>query len=86
VAVVAISPDPPEAAAKLKQAMGDPPFLLLSDPDQKVRPLCGVNHCVVLLDGAGAIRWGALDENWRTIRLASVVQAAYRLGEGREAK
>ena len=77
--MVAISPDPPEVSAKLKRTLGGP-ILLLSDPERKVPPFCEeLSHCQVLLDGEGVVRWGAFDENWRSIRIDSVIQAAYRL-------
>lgn len=77
--MVAISPDPPEVSARLRALVGHD-VVLLSDPDQRVQPLCeGLAHCQVLLDGRGVIRWGAFDENWRSIPTDSVVQAAYRL-------
>lgn len=77
--MVAISPDPPEVSARFRSEVG-PDVVLLSDPDGRVPSLCNeLTHCQVLLDGDGVIRWGALDENWRSIELAPVLQAAYRL-------
>ena len=77
--MVAVSPDPPEVSAELRKEVG-PDVILLSDPDQRVPSLCDeLTHCQVLLDRDGVVRWGALDENWRSIDLDRVVQAAYRL-------
>jgi peroxiredoxin len=77
--VVAISPDPPEVSAEFRKVVG-PGVVLLSDPDGRVPSLCdNLAHCQVLLDRDGVVRWGALDENWRSIDLDSVLQAAYRL-------
>lgn len=78
VKVVAVVDDPPAVAARIKSSLG-PSVTLLSNADNRVKPMCGLNHCQVVLDRKGAIRWGGLDENWRSIRVESVLQAAYRL-------
>ncbi len=76
---MAISPDPPDVSARLAVAMG-PQIILLSDLVGRVPPLCErLTHCQVLLDSNGIIRWGAFDENWRSIPFDAVLQAAYRL-------
>lgn len=76
---MAISPDPPEVSARLRRTIG-PAIVLLSDVDRRVPPLCDeLTHCQVLLDRHGIVRWGAFDYNWRSIRIDSVLQAAYRL-------
>jgi peroxiredoxin len=64
--ILAVSTDPPEALAKLKTSL-HLPFKLLSDPDRRATPMCGLSmHCLVAVDGAGDIRWGGFNENWRT--------------------
>ncbi len=66
-------------AAKLRPLLGRD-IILLSDPDRRVPPFCNqLSHCQVLLDPNGVVRWGAFDENWRSIRTELIVQAAYRL-------
>jgi len=81
VRVVGISPDPPEIAARFRAEL-KLPFPLLSDEELRLAPkLCGPSaHCELVVDPAGVIRWGALNDNWRvTARPEAVLQAAYRL-------
>lgn len=81
VRVLAISPDPPEVAAALRERAGIP-FPVLSDPYQTATAvLCsGGSHCELLLDGRGVVRWGAFSDNWREIpQPRTVLQAGYRL-------
>ena len=65
VAVVAASPDMPDALAKLRREL-DLPMRLLSDRDeQAVNALCGgLAHCELLIDAKGIVRWGAFSESW----------------------
>ncbi len=77
--ILAISRDPPEALARLKQTL-QLPFTLLSDPTQRVVGSCGLSHCALLLDKDGVIRWGVLTENWQQrLPPTAVLQAALRL-------
>jgi len=81
VEVIGISPDPPEVAARFRAEL-ELPFPLLSDEEHRLAPkLCGSSaHCELLVDPAGVIRWGALNDNWRVrARPEAVLQAAYRL-------
>lgn len=81
VAVVGISPDPPEISARWSHELALP-FPLLSDESQRLAPdLCGGSaHCQLVVDSTGTIRWGSLTDNWRLNLPPSVVlQAAYRL-------
>ena len=79
VQIVAISSDSQEAAARTKERF-DLPFTVLADPDLHVVPRCGVSHCLVLLDDAGAVRWGAFTENWRgATPYDRVLQVAMRM-------
>jgi peroxiredoxin len=81
VRVLGISPDPPEVSAKWKRELGVG-FPLLTDEDQRLaQDLCGARaHCLLVVDGAGVVRWGALRDNWRAdVRPGAVLQAAYRL-------
>jgi peroxiredoxin len=81
VRVVGISPDPPEVSLRWSRELGLP-FPLLSDPSERIGPdLCGGSaHCELIVDERGAIRWGALSDNWRLNPPAStILQAVYRL-------
>jgi peroxiredoxin len=81
VRVLGISPDPPEVSTKWKRELGVK-FPLLSDEEQRlVEEFCGARaHCLLLVDPARVVRWGALRDNWRTgVRPEAVLQAAYRL-------
>jgi peroxiredoxin len=87
VRVVGISADPPSLSAKWKSTLGLP-FPLLSDEEQRLAPaLCNANaHCLVLLDRSGVICWGELNDNWRNaVKAETILQAAYRLLQGRGA-
>jgi peroxiredoxin len=66
VRLVGISPDPVEDLARLRRE-ADPGFPLVSDGGEAlVTALCGgLEHCQVLLDARGTIRWGEGTESWR---------------------
>jgi peroxiredoxin len=79
--VVAISPDSPSDAARSQRELGLP-FPLLSDEHQHLASdQCGgVDHCQIVADHLGNIRWGSLNDNWRVQTPPRLVlQAAYRL-------
>jgi peroxiredoxin len=83
VRIVGISADPPETSARWKQTERIP-FPLLSDSRRTLtESICGQNgHCVVLVDSAGVVRWGALNDYWRGApRPEVVLRAAARLGD-----
>ena len=83
VQIVAISGDAQEAAARMKERFGLP-FTVLADPELHVVPRCRVSHCLVLLDAAGVVRWGAFTENWRgATPYDRVLQVAMRMRSGR---
>jgi peroxiredoxin len=66
VRLVGISPDTAEELAQLRRE-ADPGFPLISDGGEElVTALCGgLEHCQILLDARGAIRWGEGTESWR---------------------
>jgi len=80
VHVYGISGDPPDALLRGKERQ-QLPFSLLSDPERKLSHLCDFSmHCLLLFDGDGTLRWGGLNESWRSPpRYESILQAAYRL-------
>jgi peroxiredoxin len=65
VELIAISPDQPEALARLRAELGLS-FQLLSDSTETaVTALCaGLAHCQLLADSKGIVRWGAFSESW----------------------
>ncbi|MET0411662.1 MAG: redoxin domain-containing protein, partial [Polyangiaceae bacterium] len=65
VELIAISPDQPEALARLRAELGLK-FRLLSDSNETaVTALCaGLAHCQLLVDRDGVVRWGAFSESW----------------------
>jgi hypothetical protein len=78
---VGISPDRPVALARLGREL-HLGFPLVSDPGERAVALfCGgVAHCLVLLDGAGDVRWAGASERWsRLPPLETLLQAAYRM-------
>jgi peroxiredoxin Q/BCP len=82
VRVLGVSPDPPDVCAEWSRSVRLP-FPLLSDEQRRLAPaLCGTSeHCVLVIDPAGVVRWGRLNENWREgARPEGVLQRAYRLG------
>lgn len=82
VRLFGVSADPPAVSAEWKRTLKIP-FPLLSDPHRALaQALCGQNaHCVVLVDSAGVVRWGALNDYWRgALPAADVLIAARRLG------
>jgi peroxiredoxin len=80
VRVLALSGDPVDAAARFRERAALP-FTLLADPDLRVVSRCRVSHCLVLLDGSGAIRWTAFTDNWRGLPdYAAILQNAVALG------
>jgi peroxiredoxin len=81
VRVVAISPDPPLALARLRQDL-HLGFPLVSDAEERlVTVFCGgLAHCLVLLDAAGNVRWAGASERWSHVPpLETLLQAAYRM-------
>jgi peroxiredoxin Q/BCP len=81
IQLVAVSPDPPEALARLRDELGLR-FALLSDESElAVTSLCGgLSHCQLLVDPAGTIRWAALSESWSsTAPPEAILQAAMLL-------
>jgi peroxiredoxin len=79
--VVGISRDSPSDAARSQRELGLP-FPLLSDEHQHLASdQCGgVDHCQIVADPLGNIRWGGLNDNWRVETPPRIVlQAAYRL-------
>jgi peroxiredoxin Q/BCP len=81
VQLVAISPDPPAALARLREQLGLR-FRLLSDENETaVTALCGgLAHCQLLVDPAGVVRWAAYSESWSQASAPeAVLQAAIDL-------
>jgi peroxiredoxin len=82
VRVLGVSPDPPDVCAEWSRSV-HLAFPLLSDEGRRLAPaLCGTSeHCVLVIDPEGVVRWGRLNENWRAgARPEAVLQRAYRLG------
>jgi thioredoxin-dependent peroxiredoxin len=82
VQVLGVSPDPPDACAEWSRTVSLP-FPLLSDEQRRLASeVCGATeHCVLIADPQGIVRWGRLNENWRAAaRPETVLQSAYRLG------
>jgi peroxiredoxin len=78
IELLAISPDQPEALARLRSEMGLS-FRLLSDANETaVTALCaGLAHCQLLADREGIVRWGAFSESWSAATSPdSILQAA----------
>ena len=81
VELIAISPDQPEALARLRAELGLS-FRLLSDSNETaVTALCaGLAHCQLLADGKGIVRWGAFSESWSAATAPeAILQAATSL-------
>jgi peroxiredoxin len=81
VRVVGVSPDPPDMCAEWSRSV-HLPFPLLSDENRRlVSDVCNATeHCVVVVDPQGIIRWGRLNESWREgPQPEAVLQSAYRL-------
>lgn len=81
VQLIAISPDQPEALARLRAELGLK-FRLLSDANETaVTALCaGLAHCQLLVDSAGVVRWGAFSESWSAATAPeAILQAATSL-------
>jgi len=81
VELIAISPDQPEALARLRSDMGLS-FRLLSDSSEAaVTALCaGLAHCQLLADSKGVVRWGAFSESWSAATAPeTILQAATSL-------
>ncbi len=81
VRIVAVSPDPPEAAAALRRELGLD-LAVLSDPDEEaVTAACGtLSHCLLLLDATARVRWALATESWSALPAPeTLVRAAYRL-------
>lgn len=89
--ILAISADPQEASAKMKQEL-HLPFPLLSDVDEAVIKRYGLLHqkgrgdadisrpAVLLLDRQGMIRWAMFTDNIRVrARPEALLQAASQL-------
>jgi mycoredoxin-dependent peroxiredoxin len=65
VQLVAVSPDPPQALARLRAELGLRFRLLSDETEAAVAALCGgLAHCQLLVDAGGTIRWGAFSESW----------------------
>lgn len=63
--LVAVSPDGPAALARLRQELGLRFALASDESGTGVATLCGgVEHCEVLLDPDGVVRWGGWTESW----------------------
>jgi peroxiredoxin len=81
VELIAISPDQPEALARLRAELGLR-FRLLSDANETaVTALCaGLAHCQLLVDREGIVRWGAFSESWSAATPPeAILQAAISL-------
>jgi peroxiredoxin len=65
IAIVGISPDTPTRLARLRQVLAAP-IVLVSDPHERVvTALCGgLEHCQILIDPHGIVRWGVGTESW----------------------
>lgn len=78
VRVVAVTSDPPEALATMRQELGLP-YAVLSDPAGAVMGQCEFMHCVAILDRDGVVRFQGLAGSWRgALRIRPLLQAAYR--------
>jgi peroxiredoxin len=76
--LLAISADPPEPLARLKQSLGID-FPLLSDPELKLVNHCPLAHCVAITDGRGVVRWAVISGNWeKDLPARALLQAAFR--------
>jgi peroxiredoxin len=76
--LLAISADPPEPLAKLKDSLRLP-FSLISDPGSALVNRCELAHCVAIADGKGVIRWGVVSGNWeKDLPARALLQAAWR--------
>jgi len=83
VHVLGVSPDPPGICAEWSRSVRLP-FPLISDEERHLAPaLCGTSeHCILVIDPDGIVRWGRLNENWRAgVRPEAVLQEAYRLSQ-----
>jgi peroxiredoxin len=81
IELVAVSPDQPEALARLRGELGLS-FRLLSDANETaVTALCaGLAHCQLLADKSGIVRWGAFSESWSAATAPeAILQAASAL-------
>ena len=58
------------------------PFPILSNENSQIaNDVCGGDsHCQLIVDPTGTIRWGSLNDNWRTLTPPdAVLQSAWRL-------
>jgi peroxiredoxin len=81
VQLVAVSPDPPEALARLRAELGLRFRLLSDETESAVAALCGgLAHCQLLVDPGGTVRWAAFSESWSTTPPpGAILQAALTL-------
>jgi peroxiredoxin len=81
VAVYGITPDPPDVVAKWSPSLHAPFPILSNENSQIANDVCGGDsHCQLIVDPSGTIRWGSLNDNWRTLTPPdAVLQSAWRL-------
>jgi peroxiredoxin len=65
VRLLAVGPDEPAALTRLRAELGLRFALASDESGTGVATLCGgVEHCEVLLDADGVVRWGGWTESW----------------------
>jgi peroxiredoxin len=68
VQIVALSPDAPEALARLRAELGVTFALWSDEREGAASALCGgVAHCQLLVDAQGTLRWAAVSESWSDV-------------------
>jgi peroxiredoxin len=81
VRVLGVCADDRAALERERTELGVPFPLLVDEGERATTELCGGRaHCIVLIDGAGTIRWSAVSESWSELPpLPRVRQAAASL-------